>query len=386
DGTRVLDLADATGALCGRILADLGADVVKVEPPAGDPTRRLPPFLGDRETAETSVWWQSLNANKRGIALDVVADRDAFLRLARVADVIVETFAPRARPFTRADIGPHPVLVSITPYGQDGPSSGAPASDLELTAASGCLWLAGELGRPPVRTSLPQSGSWTGMYAAAGALTALLAREPGGAGQDVDVSAQHSLVGVHEPAAIFSDVLGEEHGRPGPFLQGRSLVGSRFRNVWPCRDGYLAYAIQGGTVGRHTGRELTEWMRSSGHEAPRLAAIDWDRFDNRTLPQSEVDALEMEIGGFLATLTKREFYDGVFARDMLGYPVSTAADLLTEDQLRARDFWQRVELADAGSFEMPGGFALFDGVRPRIERDAPRIAEHQDEVLAEWLR
>jgi crotonobetainyl-CoA:carnitine CoA-transferase CaiB-like acyl-CoA transferase len=384
DGLRVLDLADASGAHCGRILADLGADVVKVEPPGGDETRRRPPFLGDRESADTSVWWQTLNANKRGIVLDLARDREAFLELVRAADIVIETFAPGTRPFSRADLGPTTILVSITPYGQDGPLAATPASDLEVTAMSGALWLAGEPGRAPVRTTLPQSPFWTGMYAAAGALSAVLARDATGAGQDVDVSAQHSMVTVLPPANIFADVLGEEHGRSGPYLMGRSLVGTRFRNLWPCRDGHVAFALQGGPVGRRTGRGLVGWMAERGHAAALLSAIDWDAFDNRTLTQAGVEALEAEIGPFLQTLTKREFYDGVFARDMLGYPVSTAADLLQEDQLRAREFWQPLELAGAGTFQLPGGFALFDGERPAIRADAPRLGEHQDEVVREW--
>ena len=386
EGVRVLDLADSSGAHCGRILADLGADVVKVEPPAGDDGRRQPPFLADRVTDDTSVWWQTLNANKRGIVVDLDRERELFLRLAAAADIVIETYAPGRRPFAPGDLGERTILVSITPYGQDGPLAGAPASDLEVTAASGCLWLAGEPGRPPVRTSLPQSGFWTGMYAAAGALTAVLARDVTGRGQHVDVSAQHSMLTVHPPAPLFWDILREDHARPGPYLQGRSLVGSRFRNVWPCRDGYVAFAIQGGPVGRQTGRALVGWIAERSLDAPRLRAIDWERFDNRTLTQAEVEALEAEIGGFLAALTKREFYDGVFARNMLGYPLSTAPDLLEEDQLAAREFWQDVELDDAGTYRMPGGFALFDGERPRIARDAPRIGEHQREVLAEWLR
>jgi crotonobetainyl-CoA:carnitine CoA-transferase CaiB-like acyl-CoA transferase len=194
------------------------------------------------------------------------------------------------------------------------------------------------------------------------------------------------MLTVHPPAPLFWDILREDHARPGPYLQGRSLVGSRFRNVWPCRDGYVAFAIQGGPVGRQTGRALVDWIAERSLDAPRLRAIDWEHFDNRTLTQAEVESLEAEIGGFLATLTKREFYDAVFARNMLGYPLSTAPDLLAEDQLAARGFWQSVELDDVGTYRMPGGFALFDGERPRIARDAPRIGEHQQEVLAEWLR
>ena len=272
----------------------------------------------------------------------------------------------------------------MTPFGVSGPLNGARASDLEVTASSGSLWLAGEPGRAPVRTTLPQAWSWTGMYAAAGALMALLARPIIGAGQTVDTSGQASMATVHPPACIFWDVMREEHVRLGAHLLGRSIVGARFRNVWRCADGYVAFAIQGGPIGRHTMRELVRWMRERHYDCARLVAIDWDRFDNRTLTQSEVDALEAEIAPFLSTLTKAEFFRGVISRNMLGYPAATAPDVYADEQLRARSFWQDVPLeAIDRALPFPGGFAVFDGERPAIRRPPPRLGEHNDEVFAE---
>src|SRR5207244_2912017 len=142
--------------------------------------------------------------------------------------------------------------VSVTPYGQDGPLARVPGSDLEVTAASGSLWLAGEEGRPPVRTAQPQSPYWSGMYGALGALVAM--QSP--VAQRVDVSAQAAMTTVHPPAPVWWDIAREEHARTGPFLLGRSNVGSRFRNLWACADGFVSFAIQGGPIGRHTGRML----------------------------------------------------------------------------------------------------------------------------------
>jgi len=365
----------AAVAHCGRTLADLGADVVKAEPPEGDPVRRVPPYVGDRADRDRGLLWIALNANKRSVVLAPgdAATRDA---LVRGADVVLQP-AIVVDP-ARAD--PRLVVVTITPYGASGPLADVPASDLEVTASSGCLWLAGEPGGAPVRTSLPQSPFWTGMYAAAGALLAVFARRRTGRGQHVDVSGQQSMVTVHAPAAVFADVAGEDHTRLGPNLLGRSIVGARFRNIWPCADGHVSFAIQGGPIGRHTGRMLVSWMAERGVSAPRLAAIDWDTFDNRTLSQADVDALEAEVAAFLATLTKREFFDGVLARDMLGYPVATAADIYADAQLGSRAFWQDVAI-DGERLTFPGGFALFDGERPSVRRAPPRLGEHQHEVL-----
>lgn len=383
DGLRVVELvgSDIWGAAavahCGRTLADLGADVVKAEPPGGDPVRSVPPFAGLPADPDRGLLWIALNANKRSVVLDP-ADRARRDALVREADVVLQP----SLIVDPAQADPALVVVTITPYGCRGPLADVPASDLEVTAASGSLWLAGEPGEAPVRTSLPQSPFWTGMYAAAGALLAVIARRTSGRGQHVDVSGQQSMVTVHPPACVFADVAHEEHVRLGPNLLGRSIVGARFRNVWACADGHVSFAIQGGPIGRHTGRMLTTWMAERGQRAPRLAAIDWDRFDNRTLTQQQVDLLEAELDGFLRTLTKREFFAGVLKRNMLGYPVADAADIYADEQLRARAFWQDVAI-DGTTLSFPGGFALFDGERPAIRWAPPSLGQHQD-LLDLW--
>src|SRR5437879_4862714 len=159
-GCRVLDLADQSGAVCGRILADLGADVVKVEPPGGEADRLQPPFVGDVENRERSIPWLAANVNKRGATCDLgsVEGRALFARLAAGARIVIDSFAPeRFAELGLDEIVRDAIVVSITPYGQDGPLARVPGSDLEVTAASGSLWLAGEEGRPPVRIAQPQS-------------------------------------------------------------------------------------------------------------------------------------------------------------------------------------------------------------------------------------
>jgi crotonobetainyl-CoA:carnitine CoA-transferase CaiB-like acyl-CoA transferase len=340
EGLRVLDLADVSGAFCGRILADLGADVIaRGVPDDGSPFQGL-----------------TLNANKR-IAAETAG-------LLAQADVVIQT-EPRFRYDRLAAANPAVIVVTVTPYGVTGPLAGAPASDLEVTAASGCLWLAGEAGRTPVRTTLPQSPFWTGMYAAMGALVAVAARARTGRGQEVDVSAQASMATVHPPAIVFWETLREEHRRLGPHLIGRSILGAKFRNIWPCADGYVAFAIQGGPIGRHTGRMLAEWMREKGALDEVIGSVDWEKFDNRLLSQAEIDRLEAAVGTFLLTLTKREFFAGVISRNMLGYPVADARDIFADEQLKARDFWQEIDLSGR-RLKFPGGFALFDGERPRV--------------------
>jgi benzylsuccinate CoA-transferase BbsE subunit len=391
DKLRILDLADGSGAVCGRILADLGADVIKVEPPAGDPSRREPPFAGDRPAPDRSLTWFAANLNKRGITLDLSSEsgRDLFRRLAETADVVIET-PVAGRGLNYGDLSatnPRLILATVTPYGLDGPLAHVPASDLEVTAASGSLWLAGEVGRPPVRTSVPQSPSWTGMYAAAGVLMAVLAREATGVGQQVDVSAQAGMVTAISQAPIFWDLLGEEQHRSGPFLVGRSVTGARFQNVWPCRDGYVTFALYGGQAGRDTARALGAWMDETPPDgAPELLReLDWNQFDVATASQELVAQIEAALAPFFLSLTKKEFFSGVLARNMLGYPLSTVADMAQDDQLASRDFWQPIESTWDGEVCVPGSFALFDGQRPPVRSRAPTLGEHNADVYCGGL-
>jgi benzylsuccinate CoA-transferase BbsE subunit len=395
DGLRVLDLADASGYLCGRTLADLGADVVKVEPPGGEPGRWEPPFADDLPGIDRSLAWLAGNSNKRGIVcdLDSPSGRDIFERLSAVADVIVESCQPgtginyEAVRVTNCGV----IYTTITPFGCDGPLAAVPAGDLEITASSGSLWLAGEPGSTPVRSTLPQTADWAGMYAAMGTLMAILARDcRGGEGQHVDVSAQASMVTAISHAPIFWDLLGEEQHRSGPYLAGRSVTGAKFRNIWPCRDGYVTFALYGGPAGRDSSRELVAWideMSQPGGAPAALKAVDWQTFDPTRATQTEVDALEAEIAPFIGNVTKDEFFARFVERNMLGYKVSTVEDILTDPQLEARAFWHEVQAPWAAeqTLRFPGSFGLFDGHRPVPRRLAPAVGEHTDEVLCEWL-
>ena len=390
DNLKVLDLADASGSLCGRILADLGADVVKIEPPGGDAARGEPPFADDVPAADRSLAWFAANLNKFSVTLDLetATGRDLFERLVATVDVVIETpQAGQRLDYDRlAERHPGLILATLTPYGLDGPLADCPASDLEVTASSGSLWLAGEEGRPPVRTSVPQSPAWAGMYAAAGVLTAVLARCRTGRGQHVDVSAQAAMLTATSQAPIFWDLLGQEQHRSGAFLVGRSVTGARFRNNWPCRDGYVTFALYGGQAGRHTGRALVAWMNEAqpGGAPDRLRQLDWDSFDVATASQQVVDEIEAAIAPFFLGLSKAEFFDAVTARNMLGYPLSTVEDLASDEQLDSRGFWRPVETAWDGELCAPGSFALFDGERPSLRR-APRPGAHNLEVYAERL-
>jgi crotonobetainyl-CoA:carnitine CoA-transferase CaiB-like acyl-CoA transferase len=389
----VLDLSGPLGFLTGRILADLGADVIKIEPPGGDPSRAWPPWY-EHDGKRQSLYWLAYNANKRGITLDIESESGQVVlrELTRSADFVLESFAPGYltgyglgyEDLRRENTGL--ILVSITPYGQEGPRRDVPASDIEIMAASGAMSLAGDEAGEPMRVTQPQSAMWAGAEAAMGALTALVHRTATGRGQWVDVSAQSAVIAALAHAPIFWDLNGVNPERAGVFITGRSVTGARMRAFWPCKDGWLNFIVYGGAAGRHTNQQLVAWMEESGMPCEALSTIDWRTFTVTGLTQVEIDAIEAPIGQFLATLTKQEFLEGAAARQMLGYPVSNAADIHCDPQLVARAFWQDVDDPRSGrAIRYPGGFAIVDGERLAICRPAPGVGEHNDEVYGHLL-
>lgn len=356
-GLQVLDCSGRLGWLAGRLLADLGAAVCKIEAPAAD---------------LSSPEWRALNVNKRLLRLDLEAAGAvaALDHLARDADILVAT--PRAGgsddglfDFDRlARLNPLLILVVITPFGTAGPKSHWRATDIEIMAAAGAMSLAGEPGGEPMRVSAPQSCGWAGAQAAVGATMALAARARTGRGQRVDVSAQAAVITALAHAPTFVDIAGTTPTRAGAFMTGRSVAGTRYRVFWPCRDGDINFILYGGAAGRRTNEQLVAWMRERGADTGPLGAIDWSKFDPTRAGQAEVDAMEAPIARFLATLTKREFLDGAHRREMLGYPVSTVHDIAADAQLRSRSFWQDVTAADGRAQRHCGAFYLRNGRRP----------------------
>jgi crotonobetainyl-CoA:carnitine CoA-transferase CaiB-like acyl-CoA transferase len=390
---RVLDLSGQLGWLCGKILADLGADVIKVEPSGGDPGRAAPPLLEAADGGRPQgLLWLAYNAGKRSVVVDLErpAGRHLLLELAGRADFLVESFP--VGHLESLGLGwevlhrrnPALVVTSITPYGQRAPHAQAPASDLEIMAAGGALWLAGDPDRPPVRVSLPQAAGWTGAYAAMGTLIAHQHRVRTGRGQRVDVSAQAAMLPILVQAPWFWSMLGENPVRSGAFLIGRNVNGARLRNIWPCRDGFVSFALYAGAAGRQSNRELAAWMEEAGRLPEGLRGFDWDAFDPATGPQGVVERVQDAIGPFLASLTKAEFLAGCQRRRILGYPVATAADIAADPQLEHRRVWQEVPDPTLGrTLRYPSGWARFDGLAPRLHRPAPAPGEHQAQVLEE---
>jgi crotonobetainyl-CoA:carnitine CoA-transferase CaiB-like acyl-CoA transferase len=353
----VLDATDRSGWMAGRILADLGAELLKVDPPGTD---------------RSEPHWRALNVNKRVLDCDLNTEqgRAALEQVLGKADICLVSpgVFDGGGLLEPADLRrrfPRIVVVAITPFGQVGPRSHWKGSDIEVMAAGGAMALAGEPDGMPLRVGEPQASSWAGAQAAEGALAALLRREVTGSGDIVHVSAQACVIAAIAHAPAFHDLLSVEPQRAGLFITGRTTTGGRYRALWPCRDGWLSFILYGGAAGLRTNSQLVAWMREQGTELGRLANIDWEGFDLTRAEQPEIDALEAPVMKFFAGLTKRAFLDETHRRGMLGYPVSTVADIAADPQLEARAFFQSV----AGE-RFCGSFLRIDGVRPTV-RYAP---------------
>lgn len=390
---RVLDLTDETGLFCGRILADLGADVVKVEPPGDDGARRRGPFIGEPGSPvpdrERSLLWAFLNAGKRSVTLnlDVPSGQALFRALLRQTDILIESFPPGRiaelgldYPALRA-INPGLVHTAISPFGQTGPYSGFTATDLVIEAMAGHMYVLGDSDRPPVRISFPQAYAIAGAWAAVGTLIALHHRARTGQGQFVDCSAQQAVLWVLQDVHLFWDLTRSNVRRSGPNRR-RPDTGVSFPWVWPCRDGYLCFAVIGGPFGARSLHALVEWMDEAGAADDFIRAVDWTAFDWRTVSQEEFDPIVERLARFFAMWNTRELFEQAVKRRIMLYPVFTAEQIVDDPQLKAREFWQRIDHPGMGHLVMPGvPFKVSDGV-VRIRGRAPQVGEHNEEIYA----
>jgi benzylsuccinate CoA-transferase BbsE subunit len=268
-GYRVLDLSGPLGVYCAKLLADLGADVLRVEPPAGDPMRARPPFYTAPDGSQHSLYYAQMNTSKRAVSLDLARPqgRDLFLQLVERADVVVEDSTPgylaslgldyaalRAR---NAGL----VLTSITPFGQTGPYAAYHPSDLVGQAMGGVLALTGYADGTPLRLACDQGYYATSVHACAGTLVALFHRDATGEGQHVDASMQETVAVTMQPATEHWDLKGERLGHDN----------LRFGGTTPCKDGHVAIAM-----GRLQALErAATWLADEGLFAG-LDAARWD--------------------------------------------------------------------------------------------------------------
>ncbi|MPZ13218.1 MAG: hypothetical protein GEU73_02115 [Chloroflexi bacterium] len=378
-GLRVLDLAGPMGVYCGRLLADLGADVIRVEPLEGDPGRRLPPYFQDEPGPERSLFHWHFNANKRGVTVDIT-QRDGqalFRRLAVTADIVIETF----RPGYLAGLGlgygdletrnPRLIQTSITPFGQTGPYGDYAGEELIGQASGGLLWMCGWPDRPPV-----MMGGWPAMHqasaeAAAATLIAEQHRGFTGQGQHVDVSVQSTL-----PLTLMASM--PEYYATGVQRQPRVGDGhmSALNGMFACKDGYIDIRFRGrpGQWDR-----IVAWLDSEGM-AEDLIDPKWrePEFRRQTENYRHIDDVFQR---FIRRYTREDAMELTQRQGIETGAVYTAEDILRDPQLQARGFFVEVTHEELGrSFQYPGGPYAFSATPWRLRRRAPLLGEHNVEI------
>ncbi len=390
DGYRVLDLTDWRGWLCGRLLGDLGADVIKVESRGGDQGRSLGPFVGDTPDESRSLVWLAYNVNKRGITLNLeTADgRHILKEMAAKADFLIESL-----PVGYLDgiglgyealrqVNQRLVMTSISAFGQAGPYSQLKASDLIVTAISGLLSVVGDPDRPPVASNLPQAYLHASLDAAVGTMIAHYYREISGEGQYVDASAQASLVGMQVTSLPYWEFNEQITRRTGGRSRMRAIAGLGPRTIYRCQDGYFAFQVFGGMLGAHSNRELVKWMDEDGLAPDFLKAKDWESFDLATATREELDQMGDAFDRFFERYTKAELLEGTLQRGIMSYPVFTAEEICADPQLASRDYWVHLSHDELGqAITYPGVFAKLSETPLKLRRRAPLIGEHNEEIF-----
>jgi len=389
-GYRALDLTDENGFLCGKILAELGVDVIKVERPLGDPSRMIGPFWHDHVDPEKSLYWLAYNSSKRGITLNLESDtgKKIFRDLVKTADFVIESFPPGSMEKLGfgygelARIKPDIILTSITPFGQHGPYSHYQASDLVVMGMAGQLFLTGDPDRSPVNISLPQACLHAGADAAVGTMIAHYYRQKTGKGQHVDVSLQQSAAWFLAQTIPHWELDKIILSRVGTFRP--SSRGTLQRQVWPCQDGYVFFFMIGGRQGAKTCRQLVKWMQEEGMADDFLLSYEWESFDMASASQELIDKISRPIAEFFKTRTKREVLEAAIYRNMSICPLMGMQDLLEDPHLAARGFWMQMEIAGLNTkIPYPRQFARSSENDLTTRSPAPQIGEHNEEIYRE---
>jgi len=392
---RVLDLTTERGLLCGQMLADMGADVVKVEPPGGSSARRIGPFYKDAPHPDRSLYWWAYNRNKRAITLDIESDagREILLRLVERADFLIESHNPGSLAKHKlgfadlAKINPALIYISITPFGQDGPKASYADSDLIVMAASGPLILAGDADRAPVRLCVPQAYLHASADAAVAALAAHHERARSGLGQQIDVAAQQS-VAMATQSNILAAALGSVE--PRRMSGGVKMGPIEIPLIWPASDGHVAMTFLFGTALGVFTAKLMHYICEQGFCDEVTRDKDWIAYGEQLFsgvePLSEFERVKELVRNFTRSRSKAELLGLAVERGFLITPVTTIEEVAESPQFASRDYFQSVthnELDE--SFRYPGPFAKFSATPIEYRRRPPLVGEHNFDIYRDEL-
>ena len=370
-GIRVAEFCQVlAGPFCGALLADMGADVIKIESPDGDLMRAWPPMV-----AGYSQYFASVNRNKRSVALDLktTEGREAARELALSADVVIENFRPGVMAKFGLDytalaaVKPSLVYCSVSAYGQTGPRASEGGFDMTVQAMSGVMSVTGEPGGRPAKCGIPIADFASGLYAAYSIAAALCKVRAGGAGEHIDVSMLGGMLGIAhlQTSELFATgrdpvALGSAHPMNAPYAAFR------------CSDGYIALAA--GT---------NKLWEAACEVIDRVDLASDERFaspEQRAKNQNVLrDLLEAEF----ARLTGAELLERLRARGVPCAPINTYSQVLADPQVQHMHWVQDMTLPNGVQSKVVVSPQRIGSERPRVYRNPPALGEHTDEVLAE---
>jgi benzylsuccinate CoA-transferase BbsE subunit len=385
-GLRVIDLSDERGQYCGKLFADMGADVILVEPRGGSPARQIGPFVNGCEGPDSSIPFLYENAGKRSIVLDLESGEDAqrLRRLVSTADLLIDTARPGALDVAgfghdalRA-LRPALVQVSITPFGQTGPWAGLAADDLTLCALGGFAQLGGYPDAAPQVAYGDQAYHAASLFAAVSAMAALLRAEMTGEGEYIDVSTHESIVMAMENAAQFYDLEGVVR----PRAAGHRVIAGQL----PCKDGYV-YVMAGGVSGAKSWGNVVNWLQSE--DAPGSEELSDPRWQDGHFRHSAAGKAEFEriFSLWSMSLTRAEIEKSASAFRIPMAVVAEPADVLASEQLAWRGFFVDLPHPASGrTLRVPGAPYRLEATPAAPAGPAPAIDADRAAILAEIVQ
>ncbi len=366
----VLDLTGPEGNLCGKILADLGADVTKIEPPGGDKSRKMGPFASGVNRPDFSLYFANYNANKYSIMLDLesVEGANRFIELSENVDVVIENFRPgymnqMGIGFEKLSLNnPGIVMASISPYGQTGPYSGFIGVELIVQAMGGVMYCQGDELKPPCAAPCEQISQLTSFHTATGVLAAINHRNLTGKGQCIDVS-------MYEIAAqlLFNITRYTYDGDIARRMGSTPIIAPN--GHYACSDGYISLAV---LENRHW-EELVRWMDNE-----TLADPTWNDMNFR---RSQPEVIDIFVRDFISGFSVEDFLEQAYSRHLAVSRVNEISDLAQSSQLKERNYFREIIDPEIGTHLVPGPPYRFGLTPSASERPTPRLGEHQERVI-----
>ena len=374
-GVKVLDLSeDIAGSFCARLMADYGADVLKLEPPGGASLRRMGPFHHDDPHPEKSLFFLLLNLNKKGATLNLTTDtgQSILKRLAEHVDVIVETYRPGYLDSlglgydTLSQINPGLVVTSITPFGQDGPYSQYKGEEIVEYAMSMIMSISGIQGREPLKHGGFQAQYEGGLFGAGATSMALFAQLNTGQGEHIDVSITECIASTMMATQTIYPFIGGSQARRRP-------VGNEFENPMPCKDGWIIVQAGGGA----TWEDLANFF-----EAPELLE---PRFADRAQRSQNGAEMDQVIINSIKDREKWELFPKAAAARMLFGLVQTPTELVDCPQLESRNFYRTVDHPVIGKIKVPAELFKLTETPYQLKIPAPTLGQHNQEIYVDGL-